>query len=144
MNVFIHYGCNHFRKEKFNPIRNIPHSLCDLNKPAGGLWGSSVESCFSWKDWCLREEYCTEKLQDFFYFMLADNANLYTINDLKDLLELPILEDMYLDFELISTLYDALWLTDRGSILTHDILVWDCSSIIVMNPNSIIETNDEN
>jgi hypothetical protein len=146
---FIHYGHDKFDKDLFVPIRNFV-----FVKPIGGLWASPINSNYGWKDWCLEKHYCIPKLDKFFSFKLNINAEIFIINSKRDLHSLPVYyneslkfglkEIPFLDFELISKNYDALWLTNDGIKAVHDPMDllnlhgWDVESLLVFNPNIII------
>lgn len=140
-NKFITYGLGKYSKMKFNPIVNR-----NFVKPYGGLWSSSVNSIWGWKDWCISEGFHTERLNENFEFTLKDNAKIYVINDFSDLNNL-IKDNMIfdylqlLDFEKISNRYDAILLTYKGQVETRysdpGLYGWDCESLLVMNSDCI-------
>ena len=69
-NEYIHYGNS--KLHEISPIRNEHH----FTKPHGGLWASPIDAQFGWKDWCLRENFCTGKLERNFIFKLKPNAKM--------------------------------------------------------------------
>ena len=80
---YIHYGANKFDRSKFLPIINQDH---DWTKPkSGGLWASSIDAKFGWKQWCESEDFYTERLQESFQFSLLPNAKVCYIRSYKDL-----------------------------------------------------------
>ena len=145
---FIHYGHDKFDKDLFVPIRNV-----GFVKPVGGLWASPINSNYGWKDWCLSEEFHISLLDRSFRFSLNKAAKVYTIDNRKQLYSLPIDHNKsykidlsirpFLDFELISKRYDAIWLTIDGERDTRclrplNLYGWDVESLLVLNPNIII------
>lgn len=147
---YIHYGTAEFLKEVFEPIKNRP-SFC---KPTGGLWASPIDSEYGWRDWCKDEQYMDCDDLNSFTFELQDNAKVYVIDSLKDLLLVPhkVNDDsafgsvQVIDFEKMAMEYDAIFLTCNGQWKTRyskfegyimDLYGWDCESILVMNPGVV-------
>ena len=69
---YVHYGHCKFIKGLFTPIQNRAFWM----KPIGGLWGSMPDSEFSWKAWCLEENFHTENLNECFYFTLKPGSKV--------------------------------------------------------------------
>lgn len=155
MKKYIHYGHKKFDINKFNPIRNIS---CFV-KPNGGLWASSIDSEWGWKDWCESERFRECNKDNSFTFTLKEDAKVLrieTVDDLKDLpkmkIKYPIRSTILLDFEKLKEKYDAIEvlisntsfsvLDDKS--LYNALYGWDCDSILIMNPNIIIEIEEEN
>lgn len=158
--VYIHYGCEHFNPDSFGPIKNRRYP--DV-KPehTTGLWASPVKSKYGWRDFCENEDFCVDRLNKQFKFVLADNARVCHLDSINDLLKLPqraISDDYkgylygllccyYIDFEKTSKMYDAieLHLTTEprrrfGTIGLYDLLYgWDCDSILILNPDVVKE-----
>lgn len=112
--VYIHYGSKKFNKDKFDPIKNRL-----FVKPYGGLWASSINSKYGWKDWNEDSGFRECKRNNSFKFTLKDNAKILRINCLEDMQELPRDKEVfwglslgsiiYLDFEqLLKDGYDAI------------------------------------
>lgn len=148
--VYIHYGAKKFDPEKFAKPRNSTFP----NKPEGGLWASPVDSTYGWKDWCKQEDYAYCDEEHSFKFVLAPEANVYTIRTEEDYRRFPEIPNdpspsrasFYIkDFENWE-LYgiDAVeveWFADHYNCLDpiwHSIYGWDCDSIVVLNPDVII------
>ncbi len=70
MQKYIHYGSSSLRE--IDPIKNERF----FTKPIGGLWASRKDSKFGWKDWCLRENFCTGSLDKSFEFFIKDDARI--------------------------------------------------------------------
>lgn len=140
---YIHYGHSEFDVTKFDKIQNIPEFV----KADGGLWGSRVDSEYSWKDWCIQENYDVSNLNTYFEFTLKEDARILVIDKSEKLKELPKAKSMFehptvvlLDFEELSKQYDAIEvLISKDGQLYWDLYLWDCDSIFVMNPDVVIQ-----
>ena len=150
--VYIHYGSTSFEKSLFNKIENKPWV-----KPRGGLWGSPIDSPRSWKRFVeSNEDMDFKDIRKGFKFILDDNANILHIYSVNDLLDLPKIDNrellmIWLDFEkLVEDGYDAieLHLSEEkidynnhiiGESLSCKLYCWDCDSILIMNPDIIIQ-----
>lgn len=146
---YIHYGHSSFDRNLFIPIRNQERWV----KPHGGLWASSVDAGYGWKDWCISNGFKIERLVEYFEFTLSDDTRVLHIYDVAQLSELPQIEgpDMWccLDFEqLLSDGYGAVELhlseekRDKLSCvfakgLYWELYGWDCDSILIMNPDVV-------
>lgn len=142
--IYIHYGAVQYNPELFKPISNRPFSV----KPHGGLWASSIDAKFGWKDWCEAENFreCLE--QNSFRFRLRDDANIIKINSKDDCSELPIvpvspsysgLNWLLIDFEqLVKDGVDVIQVNmSNDDRLYWALYGWDCDSILVMNKDVI-------
>ena len=115
-------------------------------KPRGGLWASSIDASYDWKEWCDLNDYrhCTE--ENSFTFLLTSNARVLRINSVNDLEGLPEIHDelglcpwKLLDFEKLSETYDAIEVSISSDPNLYWVLHgWDCDSILVMNADTII------
>ena len=144
---YIHYGSDKFDINKFEIIENRAF----FPKPTGGLWASRIDAIYSWKDWCIKENFCTDSLNEYFIFSLQESAKVLTIDNTEKLKNLPKTDDivggMYitLDFEKLSKEYDAIEvLISEDPDLYFSLYGWDCDSIVIMNPNIIILEQEEN
>lgn len=137
----IHYGSNHYNDKLFKPIKNQ-----NWVKPSGGLWTSPIDSKWGWKDWCESENFHTNSLNKMFKLKFKPDSKVIVIDSLEDLKSLPTqsnqlyLFQKYLDFEKLSLVADAIWLTEKGQSetrLSYDINLygWDCESVLIMNKN---------
>lgn len=143
---YIHYGHKEFDRNLFSVISNT--HVCS-SKPHGGLWASAVDATWGWKDWCKREEFELYRLKTSFSFHLAPTANVLVIDNVDCLKGLPRLElnefshDLWvsLDFEKIrDSGVDAIELVlSSDQRLYWELYGWDCDSILIMNPDVIIE-----
>lgn len=145
MKTYIHYGHNKFDMNNFIEIINQPV----LTKPFGGLWASDIKAKYGWKDWCKAENFCDCNEDNSFSFVLSDNAKVLYINSVNDLKVLPKAVDKFgmnfsswilLDFEKIAETYDAVEVNISSDFdLYYQLYGWDCDSILIMNPNIVIE-----
>ena len=140
---YIHYGHKHFKPELFCPILNEGR----FTKPLGGLWGSPVDASFGWKDWNRDSRFVICNEENSFTFTLKEGARILFIADDDFLKGLPQLEceptlSMWctLDFEKLAEEYDAIELDlSADGRLYWSLYGWDCDSILVMNPNVVVE-----
>ena len=145
MKNYIHYGHTKFDKSMFNKIKNVDCST----KPKGGLWASDVEAEHGWKDWCEAEEFRDCKEENSFSFVLSDNAKVLYIDSIDDLKVLPKVDDKFgmnflswvlLDFEKLAETYDAVEVSISSDFdLYYQLYGWDCDSIVIMNPDVVVE-----
>ena len=145
MRRYIHYGHTKFDKSMFNKIKNVDCST----KPKGGLWASDVEAEHGWKDWCEAEEFRDCKEENSFSFVLSDNAKVLYIDSIDDLKVLPKIDEKFgmnfsswilLDFEKLAETYDAVEVSISSDFdLYYQLYGWDCDSIVIMNPNVVVE-----
>lgn len=145
---YIHYGHDTFEKEKFEPVKN----RLDASKPKGGLWASRVDSPNNWKDWCESNGFGTEKLNTSFMFTLKEDAKVLRITNSKQLEQLPKMKNplpiptmwSMIDYEALATEYDALEVQiSEDHELYFNLYGWDCDSIVIMNPEVIIQESDK-
>lgn len=146
--TYIHYGHTEFRGKDFRQIKNEAH----WNKPRiTGLWASPVDSEYGWKDWCEDEKFGVCRVANSFTFQLSENAKVYVIDSVDDLINVPhkityspefLLRTQFIDFEKMSIDYDAIYLTWNGQCETRfskpmDLYGWDCECILIMNPDVV-------
>lgn len=147
---YIHYGDTEFKRDRFEPIAN---RVC-FNKPHGGLWASPCGSKCNWYEWCIDNDFHTDRLNDYFIFALKDDARVLTIESRIDLIRLKLNdlcldfnscypftmdEEFYPDFEKLLDLgYDAIEVYIRNTIY-WDLYGWDCDTLLVLNPDCVIE-----
>ena len=155
--LYIHYGSDHFDKNKFIKIKNCAIPWVKPEKYTG-MWGSPINAHYGWSDWCRDTDFDVYKLDKHFTFTLKENSKfLYVRNDneLQDLkllhcFDRPYLKDPYhpaerycMNFEKLRDCfgYDAM----EVHITTDNIYVglygWDCDSILILNPDCVIERN---
>jgi hypothetical protein len=150
--VYIAYGSSEYSPNKFKPV-DLKHWRSTINnKPFGGLWASPIDSKWGWKDWCQAEEWKTESLNTYFTFTLAPGANIYVIDNEKDLMSVSTFRSEYtstlsIDFaDLINNGYDGIYVTDNAARKFRcstiygisDLSSWDCESICIFNKDVII------
>lgn len=145
--TYIHYGHEPFDRSLIQPIRNCEY----FTKPWGGPWASPVDAPFGWKQWCEREEFALHRFVHSFTFTLSPEAKVLTIGSTLDLHGLPHggnfgldLGMVCLDFEeLLRRGYDAVELElSRDWELYWKLYGWDCDSIVILNPNIIVEVTE--
>jgi hypothetical protein len=148
MKEYIHYGCKKFQPSLFSAIRN-----CCFIKPSGGFWGSPVGDGYGWKEWNEESHFCSINEENSFRFMLTGDANVLNIYSSDDLKSLPHLTEFpyFLDFEALEKSgYDAIELhlseersahSDLSKSLRYELCGWDCDSILVMNPDVVVQLN---
>ena len=158
---YIHYGSSEFYRKLFKPIKN----KMLFTKPEGGLWASPINAEDGWKEWCIRNNFHTNRLEKSFIFTLKPETRLLFVDDIKQLEDLPKVENpavfenfnlwTCLDFEKLMEDYDAMEITlskekrHRYEFkdgfwggLYDKLYGWDCDSICIMNPDCI-ETHPE-
>jgi hypothetical protein len=133
------YGCgNRFEIDKFKPIRN----RTALNKPAGGLWASPIDSSHGWKDWCDAEGYGDLSTSFRFEFY----GKTLVVDGADDLCKIPwVVNSSFTvivpDFKRMSLEYDAIHLTKNGLAETRfsqpDLYGWDCECVLIFNKNLV-------
>lgn len=157
--MYIHYGADHFDKSLFKPVKN--RDIKWVKPIAGtGFWASDINAKWGWKDWCESEDFHIERLDTSFKFSLIPDARVKHIRSLNDLLDLPcigerpvydtdkykrswLMPQYYIDFEKSSEQYDAIELHLSDFYALYDILYsWDCDSILIMNPDIIMEVKE--
>lgn len=149
---YIHYGNKHFDLTKFKPVKNADGGS---TKPAsGGFWASPIDSEWGWKQWCEAEIFHVENLATWFEFELASDARVLHISNVNHLKKLKRyeweLQSILFtpDFEDAAKHWDAieLHLTEAPTLSNMESLYfqlygWDCDSILIMNPEIVIEVN---
>lgn len=155
MKRYIHYGNNHFdRNNMLQAIQIDPDG--DYRNKCGGFWASPVECGYSWHDWCINEDFHTERLDTHFTFTLSPNARVLTVKSIKDLPQECIVydeadyrhRDPRISFKYLKRYYDAIEVVIsanynelRGFANYHGLwfCTWDVDSILIWNPDVIIE-----
>ena len=148
--TYIHYGHGAFDTRLFRPAGNGGNLPI---KPRGGLWGSSIESSESWKDWCGCSNFrdCDDAVS--FKFAVRDPSKVFFVDSEESFKELAGRygktnkarfgfgdEAVFIDFEkMIRDGWDALEIsiTDYGS-LYYLLYGWDCDSIVVFNRDAVV------
>ena len=150
MKKYIHYGANEFDKEK----------LCNIYKEEtgdkpNGLWGSPLSSEYGWKEWCLWQEFRTERLKESFKFRIDKKAKILRVRREEDILSF-VIKDPYnrrepldgcktcrffdqLDLKRIYKTFDGMEYIDSDWRLYSGMFnSWDVDSIVIWNPNVIL------
>lgn len=147
---YIHYGSKFFDKNKFDKISNV----YGMTKPFGGLWASDKNAKYGWKQWCEESNFRNNSENNSFTFKLSNGANVAHIYSREDVIKLPHVKNdfasfcnwVFLDFEKIKEIgIDAIELhlseeKDHTGImdgLRHVLNLWDCDSILILNPDII-------
>ena len=142
----VHFGASEYMPENFGKIANS-----GWVKPKGGLWTSPVGSEYGWEEWCRSENFRPESLAKSFLLRMKADSKILIIDTLEDLVKLPIIEKgegfygrMYLDFEIISNKFDAIWLTVNGQWETRlsrpmNLYGWYCETVLIMNKESVYQ-----
>lgn len=147
--IYIHYGSTRFDPGKGFPIRNEKN----WTKPQGGLWGSRTSAKFGWKDWCIANEFRECDPVNSFEFAMKDESRIIIINTLAQLRRLPkakseLVSSYCIDFEKCLRLgIDAIelcWYGDEyqnfaTGDLHFELYGWDCDSILVLNPDAVVQ-----
>lgn len=145
--TYIHYGYEPFDRDLIQPIRNRDY----FTKPWGGFWASPVDAEFGWKQWCEREQFALDRFVHSFTFTLSPEAKVLTIGSTLDLHGLPRGDTLGLDMgmvcldfeELLRQGYDAVELElSRDWELYWELYGWDCDSIVILNPDIIVEVKE--
>lgn len=156
--IFVHYGSKKFDKNLFESIKNQY-----FVKPQGGLWASSVNAKYGWKDWNEYSGFRKCQEENSFKFRLKENAKVCIINKIEELRSLPengaykneeyknvlsrsVIKDIKcLDFEKLVTMgYDAILVNiSSDQRLYWALYGWDCDSLLVFNKEIIEEVKDE-
>ena len=150
--IYVHYGA-----KQFNPALNFPikNKYC-WTKPKGGLWASRKNASFGWKDLCAKEGFVDCDDDNSFEFIMKDESRIAVISTLHQLQRLPHpryennwMPDVHLiDFEQCVQLdIDAVELCWYGyefkkiasDNLHFELCEWNCDSIVVLNPDAIIQ-----
>ena len=140
MKEYIHFGHDHFDREKFQEIKNGLY-FC---KPTGGLWASPVDAEYGWRDWCEAENFRECSQDNSFAFALENSAKVYHIRSLADVKAMPQanteISVYYVpNFEkMLADGWDAieLHLSECGE-LYWALYGWDCDCILVLNPDIV-------
>lgn len=149
---FLTIGIESIDEDEFNEIKNTD----DSNKPSGGLWSSSYRKYSKYKsDWlrfCGIERFSAGFIDYGVLIDLKKNTRLYVIDTMDDLERLyesnkhhTISGFKTLDFEKISSKYDAIYLSAKGQISTRygrrnlisikelNLYGWDVECLLIMN-----------
>lgn len=157
--VYIHYGHGRFYDEsRFKSIEDIdlnykkwiPEGQTTKPRPGTGLWASDIASPLNWRALCYYANFERGlkpiKEKDYFLFKFKQNANVVHIWKPDDLNCLPHFDEIREgEFNIVfkearEQGIDAIELhleNEYREELEKLLFGWDCSSIIVLNPNSI-------
>lgn len=99
----------------------------------------------------LKENFHTEKLNEYFFFTLKPGSRILSIRKSSDLEPLPKLHEseqfqgtVYLDYEKLTEKYDAIELFVYGDFDLQSLLgTWDCDYVLVLNPDAVQELPNE-
>lgn len=151
--TYIHYGSNTFDPEllRERALMNISTVFAMPRKPYG-LWACRDNPGFleyyTWKDWCINEDFHTEKLKESFTFHLVDGAKILLLNATIEPISpyiTPVFDGNWntLDIcKLYNDGYDGIELIhgdNYTNIHYSDIFyTWDVDCIVIWNPDVII------
>jgi len=160
MKNYIHYGNDHLdRNTMLQTIQTDPDG--DYRNKCGGFWGSPVDAEYGWYDWCIGEDFHTERLDTSFTFTLTPDARVLTVKSIKDLPPECIRyeesdihhRDPRISFNYLKRYYDALevvissnWDELRGFSIEYPGLwfySWDVDSILIWNPDVVVELKEK-
>ena len=155
---YIHYGINQndFNISLLKKAQNQPYALkiskmpkmkglaMYVNKPlqGTGFWASRKNVTNGWKEWCISEDFYTQNLEVYTVFELTDDARVYIVNNkqdvdyLKQKYSLP--NEAGFDFTKLNQDYDAIEAATMDNGVYHALYLWDCESILILNPEIII------
>lgn len=155
--TFISYGTNDYDENNIKPInindKNTVIMSMIRNKPIGGLWASPINSKNSWGKFCDENDFNLKTLSKHFLFKLNDSANVYIIDNFKDLKNISTATNYYgqkcINLPYLIQNYDGIYVTENASYLRNDyenicgLSSWDVESICIWNKNAIthIEEN---
>lgn len=152
-------GTRRFNKDFFQPIANIP----GFSKPLGGFWASPIDAKYGWKEWCKENGEWDWLTGDAFVFEIPDSARVLRIEKIADILyeyldssfcdpeRYALAKDsagfcnptLPLDFEKLAEKFDAVEILAGSNYdLYNAFYGWDCDSILIMNPDIIVESEE--
>lgn len=144
MKKYIHYGAEPFNRDLIVPIRNRLY----FTKPWGGLWASPVDAPFGWKQWCEREGFALDRFVHSFTFTLSPEAKVLTISSRLNMHGLPRGDSLGLDLGMVCLDFEELRRQGYDAVelelscdweLYFALYGWDCDSIVILNPDVIVE-----
>ena len=156
-NKYIHYGSSKFDINRFGKPKNYGAEMWNKPDPHTCLWASPVDSENGWLQWCKDNLFHLDKLESSFIFELTPESKVLNIRNDDELQkaidsgtlqirnlynDLPgfIQDDYYIDFEqLAHDGYDAIEVYIYSSRIYWGLYGWDCDSLLVLNPNCIVE-----
>jgi len=150
--IFIHYGSPKYDQRKFDPVRGIH------DKPRGGLWACNINTDYGWKEICVEYEW-EDKLKTSFKFSLKRGAKVLRLKDPCDFRYLPIdirkarseigwlsrnvfeiSKYRFIDWEVLKRDMGIDAVEYVRTPYSHDVFyTWDIDSLVVLNPDVIIE-----
>ena len=148
--MYVHYGSRYFDREKFREVKNIEYGM----KPVGGLWASLVDADYSWKQWCIDNEFRENNEDNCFYFRVR-GWQVYEVETLEDLNKLPHIHlpdkykqwfsghERFLDFETMSKgefSYSGLEIKIKD--VEDEMSAFSCDCILMLNSRDIVENFD--
>ena len=154
--VYRHYGANHF-----DPTHKLGGG--HMGKP-NGLWASpkkSYDRSYTWKDFCIGEEFHLESLKRYFDFRLKKGTRILRIHSISDIIPYLEKEDNYeeyseefpllakdptfhkkLNMEIIHKQFDGMevYMGQNYSELHFSNMfnVWDVDSLVIWNLDRVI------
>ena len=165
MKTYITYGHgNTLNLDKIPRLQDLQLEYINTseynNKVKNTLWGSPVDSRFSWKEFCVSEGLLLteDHFQTHFLWTMREDSKILTVETLEDLEKVPFIIDNDLVFEdIISAYINFSSIVDKGYVaveLSHEVMpighmrtgnpkecafdLWDCSSIMVLDKDYIV------
>jgi len=153
--TLVKYGSAAFDPKQFKPVTRHNYLQC---KPDGGMWACPVDSEYGWKHWCEGERFSADLDVSFTFTYEGRYIVIDKLADLDDLTwtipeELKGLHGFcgceYIDFaNSLAKGIDAVHLTVEGQNRTRhtfprNLYGWDCESVLILNPNKVIQIPDD-
>lgn len=138
--IFIHYG-----SDRLNPNFDYSGYEKRIDKPTG-LWASPVRAPISWVEWCMSEDYHTERLFYRFKFKLSPDTRILKIHNPKKFMKSHLgfwytiddsrldLFNIYRDYDAMQIFYSQNPISFRNSPIFWS---WDVDSICIWNLSKI-------
>lgn len=164
MKTYITYGHgNTLNLDKIPRLQDLQLEYINTgeynNKVMNTLWGSPVDSKFSWKSFCDSENFLLteDHFQTHFLWTMKENSKILTVETLKDLEKVPFIFNNEFPFGyILGVCIDFKTIVDEGYVaveLSHEVMpighmfinpkeqafnFWDCSSIMVLDKDYIL------
>jgi hypothetical protein len=146
---------SHYSKtliEKLDISRIYEDEIPYIYRKPNGLW-LSVDGEDDWKEWCLRENFCLEKLSYKYEVILKKDANVITLSNEKEISEFSqkylhagesIFDGNGIDWALVKKDYQGIIITAYEFEFWSEhpwLYGWDCESGCIWDLSCIKEFN---